>query len=158
MPFPKKIEFFAENLNYGRQVNLKDGVALTDSTKYCYDDDPLYCENHFGDLYTWSMAMGLPAACDSVELGGNERCLMPTEKFGSHGKITGICPKGWHIMNGSDFVGVLLAINAARTVQSPVGWNDAGNWSGFSALPGGGGGGGEFSGLGKILSFGSQNK
>ena len=137
-------EYFAENLNYGRQVNLKEGKTLTDSTKYCYDDDPWYCDNHFGGLYTWSLAMGFPSACDTLALGSSPECpdtiyYNPTPGYGpGSAQIQGICPVGWHVMNQHDFVETLFATNAASTIQSWVGWNKTGNSSGFSALPGGG--------------------
>jgi len=114
------VTIFAENLNFGKQI--PGGQAQSNSTKYCYDDDPWYCDNGFGGLYTWSTAMNIPNACDSVALGSNERCpakdiLMtdgvaidypgPCEE-GSRGKTVagncqyyihyqGICPDGWHI-------------------------------------------------------------
>ncbi|MFA6735253.1 MAG: FISUMP domain-containing protein, partial [Sphaerochaetaceae bacterium] len=65
-------EYFAENLNYGRQIT--GGTEQTDSTKYCYGDDPWYCKNHYGGLYRWSTAMGFPAACDSVKTGSSSAC------------------------------------------------------------------------------------
>jgi hypothetical protein len=68
----ENFEYFAENLNYGKQVSITEGQ--TDSTKYCYNDDPWYCENHFGGLYRWSTTMGFPAACDTVETGSSAAC------------------------------------------------------------------------------------
>ena len=52
---------------------LKEGQVQTPGTKYCYNDDPLHCEHNLGGLYTWSNAMGLPAACDTVAVG-SEGC------------------------------------------------------------------------------------
>jgi hypothetical protein len=66
-------EYFAQNLNYGTQVFLKEGQVQTPGTKYCYNDDPLHCKHNLGGLYTWSNAMGLPAACDTVAVG-SENC------------------------------------------------------------------------------------
>ena len=61
------ITYFAQNLNYGKMI--PGGTQMTDSTKFCYDDDPWYCENGFGGLYTWATVMNFPAACDSFAIG-----------------------------------------------------------------------------------------
>ncbi|MFA6836401.1 MAG: FISUMP domain-containing protein, partial [Fibrobacteraceae bacterium] len=107
-------EYFAENLNYGKQVGL--GEAQTDSTKYCYDDDAWYCGHHFGGLYRWSTAMGFPAACDSVEIGSSSACpdTIPLPVFTSYPEeapfyvqIQGICPDGWHVMNEGEWDNIL---------------------------------------------------
>ena len=97
---------FAENLNYGEKI--LGGTVQGDSTKYCYDDDSWYCDNGWGGLYTWSNAMGFPAVCDSVSIEA-EACA---QKFIYHdGQIEpslhvqhqGVCPEGWHIMNGGEW-------------------------------------------------------
>ena len=104
-------EIFAENLNYGKQVSITKGQ--TDSTKYCYNDDPWYCENHFGGLYRWSTTMGFPAACDSVETGSSAACpdtvALPTGYAApkSHVQYRGICPEGWHLMNQSEWSNIV---------------------------------------------------
>ena len=70
-----EFEAFAQNLNYGVQIKL-DATEFDDSKveKYCYDDDPWYCDNGYGGLYSWSEAMGLPKACDSVWTGTTPAC------------------------------------------------------------------------------------
>ena len=57
----EQFEIFAQNLNYGTQIKLET-TEFDDNKveKYCYDDDPWYCENYFGGMYSWSEAMGLP--------------------------------------------------------------------------------------------------
>ena len=65
------LTFFAENLKFGKMIS--GGNQQGDSTKYCYDDDPWYCENGWGGLYTWATAMGFPAVCDSSQMG-SEKC------------------------------------------------------------------------------------
>ena len=66
---------FATNLNYGKQIPLNTTVFDDNAPeKYCYDDDPWYCDNGFGGLYSWSEAMGLPKACDSVWTGTTPAC------------------------------------------------------------------------------------
>ena len=139
------VTFFAENLNYGKMIPA--GTQQTDSTKYCYDDDPWYCENGFGGLYTWATAMNFPAVCDSF-LTGSVECP-DTVDLTKHsdpflkGKIgyafhQGICPEGWHIMDEGDWVdiihghGVIDVDNYLRAYP----WGGS-NERGFSLLPAG---------------------
>ena len=131
---------FAENLNYGKQI--KNGVLNSDDNaveKYCYNDDDWYCDNGFGGLYTWSEAMGLPKACDTLYVDSSAACkdaFVPpggrSEKLGFYVQRQGVCPEGWHVMNGREW----LHLNdvSYRGLSSSViwqGWNS----SGFSALP-----------------------
>ena len=131
---------FAENLNYGKQI--KNGVLNSDDKaveKYCYKDDDWYCDNGFGGLYTWSEAMGLPKACDTLYVDSSAACkdaFVPpggrSEKLGFYVQRQGVCPEGWHVMNGREW----LRLNdvSYRGLSSSViwqGWNS----SGFSALP-----------------------
>ena len=131
---------FAENLNYGKQI--KNGVLNSDDKaveKYCYKDDDWYCDNGFGGLYTWSEAMGLPKACDTLYVDSCAACkdaFVPpggrSEKLGFYVQRQGVCPEGWHVMNGREW----LHLNdvSYRGLSSSViwqGWNS----SGFSALP-----------------------
>ena len=131
---------FAENLNYGKQIT-KNSLNFDDNAveKYCYNDDEWYCDNGFGGMYTWSEAMGLPKACDSLFVDSSSACkdsFVPpeghSEKFGFYVQRQGVCPEGWHVMNGREW----LRLNdvSYRGLSSSViwqGWNS----SGFSALP-----------------------
>ena len=131
---------FAENLNYGKQI--KNGVMNSDDNaveKYCYNDDDWYCDNGFGGLYTWSEAMGLPKACDTLYVDSSAACkdaFVPpggrSEKLGFYVQRQGVCPEGWHVMNGREW----LHLNDAsyRVLNSPVIWHGWNN-RGFSALP-----------------------
>ena len=97
--YNRTLVILAGNLNYGKMVTAKtatysDGVV----EKFCYNDDPWYCENGFGGLYTWSEAMGLPRACDTVALGSTPECPEATG-IGEDGRRQGVCPEGWHVMN-----------------------------------------------------------
>src|SRR5574344_2158376 len=148
-------EIFAENLNYGKQVPMNGGQA--DSTKYCYNDDPWYCEHHFGGLYRWSTAMGFPRACDSVKTGSSSACpdsIVPPTGFAapySHVLHQGICPEGWHVMNQSEWGNILGG--GVGDILSAVGWGYYFiNSKGFSALPGGGAYG-TYTGLGTDAMF-----
>ena len=94
---------FATNLNYGKMVTA-EAATYSDGTveKFCYNDDPWYCENGFGGLYTWSEALGLPRACDTVALGSTSECpdtILNADKA----QRQGICPEGWHVMNGYEW-------------------------------------------------------
>ena len=86
---------FVDNLNYGKQV-LSSELEFDDNIveKYCYNDDPWYCDNHYGALYTWSEAMALPKVCESLSQE-DSRCQIKTSKKGGH---QGICPDGWFVM------------------------------------------------------------
>ena len=94
---------FATNLNYGKMVTT-EMATYSDGTveKFCYNDDPWYCENGFGGLYTWSEAMGLPRACDTVALGSTPECPDMIENA-DQAQRQGVCPEGWHVMNGYEW-------------------------------------------------------
>ena len=139
------ITFFAQNLNYGRMI--PGGTQMTDSTKFCYDDDPWYCENGFGGLYTWATVMNFPAACDSFAMG-SAKCpveynLMsnPIPEFQNKLYFVlhqGICPEGWHVMNEEEWAMVMKG-SGSRDGASYLGavlWG-SGNQRGFSLLPAG---------------------
>ena len=139
------VTFFAENLNYGKMIPA--GTQQTDSTKYCYDDDPWYCENGFGGLYTWATAMNFPAVCDSFPMRSVE--CPDTVDLTKHsdpflkGKVgyafhQGICPEGWHIMDEGDWVDIIHGhgfILGANYLGSYI-WGGS-NERGFSLLPAG---------------------
>jgi len=133
-------EYFAENLNYGKQIS--GSTEQTDSTKYCYNDDPWYCESHYGALYRWSVAMGFPRACDTVALGSTASCpdtiTLPVfdvypEEAPFYVQVQGICPDGWHVMNEGEWSDILGG--GASTVKSSA-WQGNNN-TGFTLLAGG---------------------
>ena len=129
--YDRTYTIFAENLNYGKMV--MGGSVQGDSTKYCYDDDPWYCENGWGGLYTWSNAMGFPAVCDSVSVESTE--CPDTLKSA---RQQGICPEGWHIMNDNEWAN--MAEITSRSVAHYMGSKVAGfgsNDYGLSILPAG---------------------
>ena len=139
------LTFFAENLNFGKMIS--GGEQQSDSTKYCYDDDPWYCENGWGGLYTWATAMGFPAVCDSSQMG-SEKCPNTTDESrntlvpnnSEYVVHRGICPEGWHIMNQGEWVAAINghgAMNGSQYLSSEV-WNGImENPRGFSLLPAG---------------------
>ena len=139
--YTDSLVFFAENLNFGKMIS--GGAVQGDSTKYCYDDDPWYCENGWGGLYTWSRAMNLPSVCDSVELG-SEKCnyTFAQDKDGKliDGEIIhqGLCPEGWHIVNDGEWA--YLQEKSGNSVAHYMGSKVAGfgsNDYGLSILPAG---------------------
>jgi len=101
--YNRTLVILAGNLNYGKMVTAKTATYSDETVeKFCYNDDPWYCENGFGGLYTWSEAMGLPRACDTVALGSTPECPEATG-IGEDGRRQGICPDGWHVMNESEW-------------------------------------------------------
>ena len=137
------VTIFAENLNYGERV--PGGTVQGNGTKYCYDDDPWYCENGWGGLYTWSNAMGFPAVCDSFSVA-SEKCpnkfdlSNKNENFDGDVQFLqhqGICPEGWHVMN--EDIWALLSEMSRRDVAYYMGSKVAGfgneNLYGMSLLP-----------------------
>ena len=104
--YERTLVFFVENLNYGERV--PGGTVQGKGTKYCYDDDPWYCDNGWGGLYTWSNAMGFPAVCDSVSIEA-DACAQKFEypsgyiEPANYVQHQGICPEGWHVVNGGEW-------------------------------------------------------
>ena len=137
------ITLFATNLNYGKQIKLATTEFDDNVTeKYCYDDDPWYCDNGFGGLYSWSEAFGLPKACDSVWTGTTPACpdsIFPGREYDHEWdrlKIQGICPEGWHVMNRQEWGALKGASEDDYGFVSKV--SGGSNSQGFSALYGGG--------------------
>ena len=135
-----RFRIFASNLNYGKQI-MSDAVNSDEGVveKYCYNDDEWYCDNGFGGMYTWSEAMGLPKACDSLYVDSSAACIdryVPPEghtvKLGADVQRQGICPDGWHVMNSYEWLQFREVMSIG--LSSSVIWNGA-NGTGFSALP-----------------------
>ena len=128
----------AQNLNYADTIIDSTTTVFNDSKveKRCYQDDPWYCDNYFGALYTWSEALGLPKVCDSVGITDDSRCNI---KLGYDAKVQGVCPEGWHVMNETEWKHFALprGIDASYTMLSRAVWKDGKNTnsSGMSVLP-----------------------
>jgi uncharacterized protein (TIGR02145 family) len=78
----------AENLNYAAEGSK------------CYDDDPANCEK-FGRLYDWSTAMALPSKCNYKSFDytdSSDECFLRSKEH------QGICPEGWRVASGTDWV------------------------------------------------------
>ena len=130
----------AQNLNYADTTIDSTTTVFDDSKveKRCYQDDPWYCDNYFGALYTWSEALGLPKVCDSVGVTDDSRCNI---KLGYDAKVQGVCPEGWHVMNETEWKHFASprGIDASYTMLSRAVWENEKktNSSGMSLLPNG---------------------
>ncbi|OWV10282.1 hypothetical protein B7989_11735 [Fibrobacter sp. UWB5] len=140
-----EFDAFAQNLNYGVQIKL-DVTEFDDGKveKYCYDDDPWYCDNGFGGLYSWSEAMGLPKACDSVWTGTPPACpdsIFPGREYEWQWDdliIQGVCPDGWHVMNGTEWQALIKGLDGSESGTQLISAVSRGrNGTGFSAVYGG---------------------
>ena len=125
--------WMAENLNYAYT-----GVPASDSTSWCYDNDPANCVK-YGRLYTWAAAMDSVGTWSTNGKGcGYGSTCSPT------GTIRGICPEGWHLPDTTEWNTLFTAVGgqstAGKVLKSQTGWDDSGNGMdafGFSALPAG---------------------
>ena len=128
----------AQNLNYADTTIDSTTNVFDDSKveKRCYQDDPWYCDNYFGALYTWSEALGLPKVCDSVGVADDSRCNI---KLGYDAKVQGVCPEGWHVMNEAEWKHYASPreVDASFAMLSRAVWNDGKNTNstGMSVLP-----------------------
>jgi uncharacterized protein (TIGR02145 family) len=143
--------WMAQNLNY-RYVGVKffEGyVAESDSTSWCYDNDPANCAK-YGRLYTWSAVMDSAAqfSVNAETRCGYKKICTPNTPH------RGICPEGWHVPTNAeyrtlfnytykDFTGNRYErgdSTAGVLLKSSTGWLNSGNGTdkyGFSALPAG---------------------
>ena len=131
--------WMAENLNYaytGVPYKYKDNTS--DSTSWCYDNDPANCAK-YGRLYTWSAAMDSVGtwSANGKGCGYGVQCT-PTYP------VRGICPEGWHLPNDTEWDTLFVAVGglevAGNVLRSQTGWDNNGNGTdafGFSALPAG---------------------
>jgi len=133
------ITVMAQNLNYA-EITIDSTRKVFDDSKVekrCYKDDPWYCDNYFGALYTWSEAMGLPKVCDSVGVEENPKCNIDLSK-----KVQGVCPTGWHVMTETEWKHMATSngYSAVWSVLSKAVWNyelvsEVQNSRGLSVLP-----------------------
>ena len=130
------ITVMAQNLNYANITIDSNTIVFDDSKveKRCYKDDPWYCDNYFGALYTWSEAMGLPKVCDSVGVEENPKCNIDLSK-----KVQGVCPTGWHVMDETEWkhIAYYNGIDMSYTLLSHAVWpqKKGHNSYGLSILP-----------------------
>jgi len=110
--------WMAENLNAGTMINASSGGINNDGyqkdttriEKYCYKNDPAYCDI-YGALYQWDAAM----------------------RFGDVEGSEGICPPGWHIPTQDEWQDLYLYYEEDLGVDAGSALM-LGSQSGFQAL------------------------
>ena len=132
--------WMAENLNYAYTgVPYNSSGNTSDSTSWCYDDDPANCAK-YGRLYTWAAAMDSVGTWSANGKGcGYGSTCSPT------GTVRGVCPEGWHLPTQTEWNTLFTAVGgqstAGKMLKSASGWNSSDNGTdaySFSALPAGG--------------------
>ena len=148
--------WMAENLNYAYTgVPFDNGYYTSDSTSWCYDNDPANCAK-YGRLYTWAAAMDSVGewSTNGKGCGYGKKCSVASA--GSATLVRGICPKGWHLPSNDEWESLIVAVDGSITgyrysntagtkLKSQTGWYDNGHGTngngtdafGFSALPAG---------------------
>ncbi len=138
--------WMAQNLNYAYTgVPFDIGNSTSDSTSWCYGDDPSNCGT-YGRLYTWA------AAVDSVAIyrnygekcGYGKTCARFSASALATAPVRGVCPSGWHLpsdaewsalytnVGGNSYAGQKLKANTS------LWYSNAGTDEyGFSVLPAG---------------------
>ena len=130
--------WMAENLNYAYTGIPYIGSYTSDSTSWCYKDDPANCDT-YGRLYTWASAMDSAGTWSTSGKGcGYGSTCTPAYP------VRGVCPEGWHLPTKSEFETLFTAVGGISTagtmLKSTSGWYNSGNGTdayGFSALPAG---------------------
>jgi uncharacterized protein (TIGR02145 family) len=142
--------WMAENLNF------RAGVNGTDSTSWCYGDDPAHCTT-YGRLYDWTTAMNIDAGYN-----GSFYANATGESFTTQG----VCPTGWHLPSDDELDELMATVvpectanascsGAGTLLKVSEGWNASDiplgtDKYGFSALPGGIRRGGSFYNVGEL--------
>lgn len=115
------ITVMAENLNYADEG--KNSYLI--GNNWCYKNDTANCLKG-GRYYTWTAAMDIDSKWQSAKVPAGT-IKTPHQ---------GICPEGWHIPTSSEWSSLFSGISyAAQQAVGNVGWKNATDASGFSALP-----------------------
>ena len=140
--------WMAENLNYAYTgVPYKYGSYTSDSTSWCYGNDPANCDT-YGRLYTWAAAMDSVGKWSTNGKGcGYDQACYPTYP------VRGVCPEGWHLPSNDEWEALIVAVDGSITeytdlntagskLKSLTGWEASSGITnedafGFSALPAG---------------------
>jgi uncharacterized protein (TIGR02145 family) len=168
--------WMAENLNYAAYLDVpvywteKEKFYSSDSSSWCYDNDPANCEK-YGRLYTWAVAMDSAAQFSTTGKGYglNGLDLDSPSEF-----VRGICPGGWHLPSSEEwnrlfvavgsrpekFVSHLRVRNVGPKFKSACGWDDGNGTDeyGFSIYPAGIGRFDNFQFFGEKARFWSSTK
>ena len=126
--------WMAQNLNFA----YLQPTSELDSSSFCYDDSPSGCEK-YGRLYLWSAAM------DSAGLYGEKGkgCGYGKVCSRSSGSVQGVCPKGWHLPDSTDWNTLYAAVGgfmfSGKYLKDTTDWkrNSSTDAFGFSILPAG---------------------
>ena len=139
--------WMAENLNYAYTgVPFDNGYYTSDSTSWCYGDDPANCAK-YGRLYTWAAAMDSVGTWSTSGKGCGYDKTCSVASAGSVTLVRGICPKGWHLPSHDEWEALFTAVGGSSTagskLKSQTGWTAYSGITnedafGFSALPAGG--------------------
>ncbi|WP_407448040.1 fibrobacter succinogenes major paralogous domain-containing protein [Fibrobacter sp.] len=139
--------WMAENLNYSYTgVPFDNGYYTSDSTSWCYGDDPANCAK-YGRLYTWVAAMDSVGTWSTSGKGCGYGKTCSVASAGSTTLVRGICPKGWHLPSHDEWEALFTAVGGSSTagskLKSQTGWTAYSGITnedafGFSALPAGG--------------------
>ena len=134
--------WMAENLNYAYTgVPFDNGYYTSDSTSWCYDDDPANCAK-YGRLYTWAAAMDSVGTWSTSGKGCGY-----LKECSATSPVRGVCPKGWHLPSHDEWEALFTAVGGSSTagskLKSQTGWTAYSGITnedafGFSALPAGG--------------------
>ena len=141
--------WMAQNLNYAYTgVPFDDGRYTSDSTSWCYANDPANCAK-YGRLYTWTAAMDSVGEWSTNGKGCGYGKTCSVASAGSTTLVRGICPEGWHLPREAECQVLLTAVGGSSTadsagskLKSATGWKAYSGITnedafGFSALPAG---------------------
>ena len=145
--------WMAENLNYAYTgVPYRfyhedfDETYTSDSTSWCYDNDPANCAK-YGRLYTWAAAMDSVGEWSTNGKGCGYGKTCSVASAGSATLVRGVCPKGWHLPSHDEWEALFTAVGGSSTagskLKSQTGWltytgtTNSEDSFGFSALPAG---------------------
>ncbi len=161
--------WMAENLNYAyKGVKFDNGDYTSDSTSWCYDNDPSKCAT-YGRLYTWAAAMDSAGIVDPSGAGKGCGYSVYCDAASSATKVRGVCPSGWHLPRDAEWKTLYTNVGGTSTagslLKSTSGWNDykgkSGNGTdkyGFSVLPAGYRYNGDFFNRGNYADFWSSTE
>ena len=166
--------WMAENLNYAYTGVPFKGSYTSDSTSWCYGDDPANCAK-YGRLYTWAAAMDSVGTRSTNGKGCGCRETCSVASAGSATLVRGICPKGWHLPSQAEWEALIVAVDGSITeytssntagskLKSVTGWNAYSGITnedafGFLALPAGGRyDDGDYGGEGNYAAFWSSTE
>ena len=118
--------WMAENLNYADSI----ASPYLKGQSRCYLNDSLNCQKG-GRYYTWTAAMDIDTKWQGASPYAVEGLIENPHR--------GICPEGWHIPSNDEWNMFKGKAGNYATQQAigNVGWPNATNASGFTALPAG---------------------